>query len=357
MLGVGYKGRGLMRIERQILRCLKTGPKSFWELNNYQDAHIVEFLEVIKKLLNEGIIGYDGKKFFLAKDVDIQPYRSSRCSVCGCGVEIKGYFEGIYREFLKVTENRPLPTSKYDQGFIRPIDTIRRLAFMYERGDIEGNDIFILGDDDLLSVAIALTNMANSITVVEIDERINKFIQDFAKSRNIKNLRVKRYNVIEELPQEAKRNFDVFVTDPVETKKGFLFFVGRCLEALKGKGSSGYIGLTHLEASLKKWWTFQKFLIDANMVITDILRDFTYYPENENQWEHFYETYEVMKHFNLPIPDVDWYRSCFLRLEAIDVPNIDGFKLDKPQSEEEIYFDDESWATPKPTIDREDLII
>ncbi|MGB9668367.1 MAG: bis-aminopropyl spermidine synthase family protein [Thermosulfidibacteraceae bacterium] len=346
-----------MRIERQILRSLKMGPKSFWELNNNQDAHVVEFLETIKKLLSQNIIGYDGKKFFLLKEVDVEPYKETKCSICGIGVEIKGYFEDIYREFLKATEKRPLPTSKYNQGFIRPIDTIRRLAFMYERGDVEGMDIFILGDDDLLSVAIGLTGMARSITVVEIDERINRFIQEFAESRNIKNIKVKRYNVIEELPEEAKRNFDVFVTDPVETKEGFLFFVGRCLEALKGKGSVGYIGLTYIEASLNKWWQFQKFLIDSNMVITDILRDFMYYPENENQWNHFYETYEVMKQFELPIPDVDWYRSCFLRLEAIDTPNLQNFNIEKPKSEEDIYFDEESWATPKPTIDREDLII
>lgn len=344
-----------MRIENQIIRSLKRRPKSFWELHTRQDTHIVEFLDIIKKLLNEGTIGYDGKKFFLKKDVPIKEEKDTKCSLCGSGIEIKGFFEDIYKEFLEVTRNRPLPTSKFDQGFIRPVDTIKRLSFMYERGDIEGMDIFILGDDDLLSIAIGLTGMARTVTVVEIDERINRFIIDFCEKRKIDNIYVKRYNVIEELPEEAKGKFDVFVTDPVETQKGFLFFVGRCLSALKGEKSSGYIGLTHLEASLKKWWRFEKFLIESNMVITDILRDFTYYPENENQWIHFYETYEVMKHFELPIPDVDWYRSCFVRIEAIDKPKI--IDLEPVKSEEEIYFDDESWATPKPEIDRDDLII
>ncbi len=339
-----------MRIENQILRSLKTGPKTFWELINHQDSHIIEFLNTIKKLMDEGVIEYKDKKFRLIKDVPVSPKKDTVCSLCGCGVEIKGFFKDIYQEFLEVTKDRPLPTSKFDQGFIRPIDTIKRVAFMYERGDIENMDIFILGDDDLLSIAIALTGLAKSVTVVEIDERINSFIEEFCRKRNIKNIYVKQYNVIEELPEEAKRRFDVFVTDPVETYTGLFLFIARCIESLKGKGSAGYMGFTHLEASLKKWWLFQKFIIESNMVITDILRDFTYYPERENQWKHFYETYEVMKKFDLPIPEVDWYRSSFVRFEAIDTPKVQEVK--KPKDLKELYFDEESWATPEPREDR-----
>ncbi len=338
------------RIKNQILRALKREPQTFWELINRQDAHIVEFLQKVRELMHDGLVAYQGHKFYLSKDVEIEPERETRCSTCEVGVEIKGYFKELLDEFVAATKMRPLPTSKYDQGFIRPIDTVKRLAFMYARGDIEGMDIFILGDDDLLSVAIALTGMAKSITVVEIDERINRFIMDFCEKRGINNVYVKRYNVIEELPQEAKGRFDVFVTDPVETYTGLFLFVARCMEALRGKGSAGYMGFTHLEASLTKWWKFQKFVLDANMVITDIIRDYTYYPENENQWRHFYESYEVMKQFDLPIPEVDWYRSSFVRFEAVDDIKVPDVK--RPKDLNELYFDEESWATPEPKEDR-----
>ena len=339
-----------VRIRNQILRALKKEPQTFWQLINKQDTHIVEFLQTLKDLLNEHLITYQNHRFYLAKDLDIQPEKETKCSTCEVGIEIRDYFNEIYREFLNVTKNRPLPTSKYDQGFIRPIDTIKRLAFMYARGDIEGMDIFILGDDDLLSVAIGLTGMAKSVTVVEIDERINRFILDFCEKRGIDNIYVKRYNVIDELPEEAKRRFDVFVTDPVETYTGLFLFVARCMEALKGKGSAGYMGFTHLEASLNKWWKFERFVLDANLVITDIVRDYTYYPESENQWRHFYESYEMMKHFDLPLPDVDWYRSSFVRFEAVDDIKVPEVK--RPKDLNELYFDEESWATPEPKEDR-----
>jgi len=222
------------------------------------------------------------------------------------------------------------------------------VAYLYQRGDLEGTEIFILGDDDLFSVAAGLTRMPKRIVVVEIDRRLNQFLRQFAENEGITNIEVYDYNVIEELPAEFKAAFDVFVTDPVETKKGLKLFVGRCLETLKGPGASGYMGFTHREASLRKWYDFERFILEAGLVITDILRDFTIYPEEENRWDDFYRTYEIMQKMELPIPDVDWYKSCFVRFEVIEGPRLPDFE--KPADIRELYFDDESWATPLPSF-------
>ena len=336
------------RIKRQILRALKRSPLSFWELINYQDAHLVTFFEVIQELLHAGVIRQEGKKFVLAQEVDLHPLEDTVCSCCGQGIEIKGLFAKVQQEFLKICENRPLPTSDYDQGFIRPEDTLKRVIYLYQRGDLEDTEIFILGDDDLFSVAATLTGMPKRVVVVEIDARLNEFLRDFAQKKGVKNLEVYDYNVIEELPSEFKHKFDVFVTDPVETQKGLILFVGRCLESLKGPGAAGYMGFTHREASLHKWFRFEKFILSAGLVVTDILRDFTTYPERENRWEDFYRTYEIMKKMELPLPEVDWYKSCFVRFEVIEGPQLPPFK--KPKDLKELYFDDESWATPLPSF-------
>jgi len=333
------------RIKNQVLRALKEGPKTFWELINYQDAHIAGLYETLQELKKKGEIGYKDHRFFLIKDSGVRKRIETLCSTCGLGVEIKGPFQEIYQRFLKITENRPLPLEEFDQGFVRPIDTIKRMAFIYERGDLEGAQIFILGDDDLLSIAIGLTGMAQAITVVEIDERITSFIQDFCKAEGITNISVRKYNVLEDLPPEEEKRYDVFITDPVETQLGFKLFVGRCISALKGPGTSGYIGLTHREASLRKWAHFQRFFLDSGMVITDILRNMTTYPEKENRFEHFYETYDIMKKMDLPIPQVDWYKSSFVRVEAVETPKV---HIPPVKGFQELYFDEESWATPKP---------
>lgn len=337
----------LERIKKQILRQLIKKPSTFWELINYQDSHIITFLQAIKELMNEKVIEYK-KPFFLINDnIKVFPYKDFGCLLCSPFLK-DSYWKEILNKFLEIVKDRPLPISDFDQGFIRPEDTLKRAMFIYERGDLEDTEIFILGDDDLLSLSLALTGLPKRIVVVEIDERINKFIKEKTQEIGYKNLEIYNYNVINDLPEEMKKSFDVFVTDPVETQKGLKLFVSRCISALKGEGSAGYIGFTHREASLKKWYDFEKFIIDSGFVITDILRDFTIYSEKENQWEDFYRTYRIMKEFDLDLPDVDWYKSCFVRFEVVEGPKLINVPI--PKNLEELYFDEEAWATPLPSF-------
>ena len=341
----------LERIKKQILRQLTKNPATFWELINYQDAHIISFLQAIKELLDKNFIKYKKPYFYIVNNainnLNILPYKNPGCLICS-PFSKDSYWQKILDKFLKIINNRPLPTSDFDQGFIRPQDTLKRTAFIYERGDLEDSEIFILGDDDLISLSMALTKLPKKIVVVEIDERINKFIKEKAQEIGYHKIEVYNYNVINSLPKELYKSFDVFVTDPVETQKGLKLFINRCICALKGEGSAGYIGFTHREASLKKWYDFEKFLIDSGFVITDILRDFTVYPEKENQWEDFYRTYRIMKEFDLELPNVDWYKSCFIRFEVVEGPKILNVPI--PKNLEELYFDDEAWATPLPSF-------
>ncbi len=337
----------LRRVKRQILRQLVKKPSTFWELINYQDSHIITFLQALRELLNENMIRYEKPFFRINEKVNSFSYKDPGCLQCSPFLK-DSYWQRILDNFLKIVEDRPLPTSDFDQGFIRPEDTLKRTAFIYERGDLEDTEIFILGDDDLISLSMALTGLPKKIVVVEIDERINKFIKEKAQEIGYKNLEVYNYNVIDDLPEDLKGKFDVFVTDPVETQKGLKLFISRCISALKGEGSAGYMGFTHREASLKKWYDFEKFLIESGFVITDILRDFTIYPEKENQWEDFYRTYRIMKEFDLDLPEVDWYKSCLVRFEVVEGPKI--LDIPVPKNLEELYFDDEAWATPVPSF-------
>ncbi len=335
------------RTKKQILRQLIKKPATFWELINYQDSHIVNFLQAIKELLKESIIEYKKPYFYLTRNINLLTYKDPGCFNCS-PFSKDSYWREILKKFKEIVKDRPLPISDFDQGFVRPEDTIKRVTFIYERGDLENTEIFILGDDDLISLSMALTKLPKRIVVGEIDKRINKFIAEKVKELEYKNIEVFNYNVIDDLPEGFHKTFDVFITDPVETHKGLKLFISRCIRALKGVGSVGYIGFTHREASLKKWYEFEKFILDSGFVITDILRDFTTYPEKDNQWADFYKTYRIMKEFDLDLPTVDWYKSCFIRFEVVKGPKILNIPL--PQNLEELYIDEEAWATPLPSF-------
>ncbi|HDL78054.1 MAG TPA: putative methyltransferase, partial [Bacteroidetes bacterium] len=82
-----------------------------------------------------------------------------------------------------------------------------------------------------------------------------------------------------------------------------------------GEGQAGFFGLTHTEASLRKWQTLQRELLLMNdIVITDILYEFTEY-ENEN-----FQPDKIQA--DVPIfqqkPTVPWYKSCVYRLETLE---------------------------------------
>jgi len=330
------------RIEKQIISALSAGDVSIWKIIDFQDASLPEFFEKLKELEKKGIIEIkngvvrlteEGKR--AAGEFKIRDYKCKACD--GTGYEIVKEVEKKYKEILK---NRPKPVEKYDQGYISIEAALRKLAFMIERGDVYGS-IFIAGDDDLFSIALALTGLPEKIVAVDIDERLIEFINEAAEKYG---LNVEAY--IQDLQKENEaltKKFDVFVTDPVETIPGIKLFLSRGVASLKGIGCSGYFGLTTLEASRKKWYEIQKMIHDMGFVITDIRRQFQVYPDDGSNFFQYQEKLPIVKKLNIK-SDYNWYKSALYRIEAVKQPE----PLVKGDVElgEVVYKDDESWATP-----------
>lgn len=330
------------RIERQVLRVLSTGPKTFWEIVNRQDGTLKELYQTLNKLLKKKLIKRDGEFFYLNGQAPLKVFPDPRCENCRGGIQIKGEYLKIFETYKEIVKSRPLPSIEFDQGFISAEDAVRRAIFMYERGDVEGKSIFILGDDDLVSIAIGLLGVAEKITVLEIDKRLTDFINDVSRKYNL-NISTIAHDVLDSFPRREMNKYDTFLTDPVETLQGFIIFIYRCMQALKKRRSVGYFGLTHIEANLEKWYHIQKFILSTGMVITDILRDFSYYPEDENQWNENYQHYLINKKLKIGLPNVNWFRSSFFRIEAYD--KIKLRKLPRLKSAHKLYVDDEAWCT------------
>lgn len=255
--------------------------------------------------------------------------------------------EAWRRRFRELTEERPLPVAEYDQGFMRPDDALARVVFMHRMGDVAGREIVLIGDDDLVSVALALTGWPRRIVVIDVDERLGAFIERVNREHGFA-IEFRTLDIRHPLPLDLTARFDTFVTDPVETVPGFELFLSRAAASLRGRYAAGYFGLTTLEASLAKWHRLQRLLLQMNFVITDVLRDFSVYPERENQWERFYVSYAMMSLFHIEgyLPDRDWYRSSFFRVEAVATPQ-PTILGECTLSETELYFDDETLATPR----------
>ena len=330
------------------MRCLLK-EKSPWKLIEKVDANPKIVISELEKMKKEGLVEFLNGEIHLTdkgkdeiKRLKIS-YFDVRCPECnGRGFKTDPF--GILNRFKEIVENRPRPTAEYDQGYIREEDLMQRIAFIYERGDVEGANIMVIGDDDLISIALALTGMPEKITVLEIDERLINFINKVAMNLNL-NISAQKFDVRHDVPEQFLGKYDIFITDPVETIPGITLFLSRAASTLKDNGA-GYFGLTHIEASLRKWQEIEKILLDMNFVITDIIRDFNVYPMNNNLdiSQNDYIVYEMVKEFTGKKEiDADFYRSSLIRVEAVGkpLPKVRGdYEL-----KHEVYVDDESIVT------------
>jgi len=235
------------RIARQILQNLLGKERSVYELIYYQDASLREFFELLNTLKDNGLIELENGKVRItekgreiAEEERVKFCGEIECKSCdGTGLSINPYFKEILNIYSEIAKNRPETIEIYDQGFISLEDIVRRVEFIYDRGDLNGR-IFVVGDDDLFSIAASLTGMPEKVVVVDIDERLIKFINGVAEEYSL-NVEAFVYDVQKAFPEEFKRKFDLFVTDPVETIPGLKLFLSRGVSTLKGVGGAGLL--------------------------------------------------------------------------------------------------------------------
>lgn len=272
----------------------------------------------------------------LVMALGIAPAREAVCDACeGRGVDANKLFHEAADRFAAICRHRPEALRDYDQGYVTEATTLSRIAFVWQRGDLEGKDIIVLGDDDLMSIAAALTGAPKSVLALDIDERLIGFINEVAAKEGLTNLQAVRHDLREPMRDEWLGAFDTFLCDPTESFVGFKAFVERGLLSLKGVGSAGYFGLTHAESSLDKWARIQNFLLDNGAVITDLRDDFSGYVN----WGYM----ETMRSWTwLPTkvaPQQVWYYSAFYRIELLRQPQLENRRL------EGNIFEDEEAAT------------
>jgi len=243
--------------------------------------------------------------------------------------------------FKDLTARRPAPLTDYDQGYVTPESVMRRIVLLDERQDLDGARVLLLGDDDLTSVALALTGKPLEIVALDIDTRLLDFIND-VKTRLSdlgfspgSKLRTIRHDLRHELPVDLRRNFTVVVSDPLETRNGFAVFMRRALEALSGPGSTLLLGLTDLECSREKWRAFQMMLLKAGFVIRDIVRDCQQYVLPDDTF--IFREYPPLSTFRCSDnAGVLWYHSSLVRLTAVKAPDPSALEIDP---DADIYLD------------------
>lgn len=312
-----------------------------WEIVDLADQPFNLTVEAVKVLADEGYVRFeDGQVYLTASgqklldERGIVPTKFYRCPACGgSGVRLEE-FRQAFDVFREIAKDRPSPTDEFDQGVLTPLSAMRRVALMMSHGDLVGKRVAILGDDDLMTLAIGLAGKPREIVTFEIDDRYVQFIRKHAEKLGIPAT-VLTFDLRQSLPEDLFATCDTFLTDPPENYAGLFLFLERGFGLLKpGDGRAGYFGMTLTESSLTKWARLQQWLVAEHpVVITDLVYEHSEYENWDFLLDSIRDDVEPYRHF----PKVNWYRSSFYRVETLS-----GFEPQNPSFEgADIYSDEE----------------
>lgn len=173
---------------------------------------------------------------------------------------------------------RQEPQAKYDQLFATYKTVLSRVTALMNHTNIYGRRILLVGDDDLLSMALmdALNEefVAPEICVVDIDTALLGLIRTVGHEE----VETVKYDVRNPLPKNLRSRFDLVFTDPPYTVDGQGMFLGRAREALKKKPSSiCYLCYSPADLRPRRILEVQKIVNEMGFVIDALCPSFNTY--------------------------------------------------------------------------------
>ncbi len=161
------------------------------------------------------------------------------CPECGGrGEVVPPELAGLAETLHAIADGTPGAKAELDQTHCTIDTKLSRVLRLHQARALAGQRIILLGDDDLVSVALAhfaaLTGNAGAIrrlTVVDTDPDILTWI-----GRNVTGtgtvVETVQHDLRRPLPAELANEFDVVLTDPPYTVAGARLFLSRAVSAL-----------------------------------------------------------------------------------------------------------------------------
>ncbi|HAZ29796.1 TPA: hypothetical protein DCY43_03605 [candidate division WWE3 bacterium] len=187
------------------------------------------------------------------------------------------------RQAVTLTPRRDL-----DQFFATAQTSAAKALILKAKGLLtNGGRVALLGDDDLVSLTLALLNRELELVVFDIDPEILSAVNEGAKMAGAKNVKTVLYDARDIPNKQYLDYFDVVLTDPPYTKFGFALFLRRAVEFTGydfHKGLSKHIFI-HFGASFKtpeKFLKIQEIIGRFGLVQEDVIAKFARYTGAES---------------------------------------------------------------------------
>ncbi len=202
-----------------------------------------------------------------------------RCPYCdGLGLLVPGELKMLADELELVASGAPHARPELDQTHCTVATKIHRVLKLHDSGALEGKRLILLGDDDLISVAIArfasLTGVgAKAVAVVDTDPAVLNWIGDQVGGMD---LTLVEHDLREPLPPGLAGSFDVACTDPPYTVHGADLFLSRAVSALR-PGPGQHVFFSFGARRPAEMLATQRLIADLGLVVRSLTPNFNTY--------------------------------------------------------------------------------
>lgn len=166
--------------------------------------------------------------------------------------DLEDYSKGLPVDLVETFFDRPALKLRYEQQFCIPRTTQLRAQLMIERLK-PGSRVLVLGDDDLVSLALLRMTDQLQIDVLELDADLVAFLKEKGGER----LTVLEHNLRHGVPDSMREAYDAVTTDPPYAEAGMRFFLDCARTSMKDSTDSRLFLTTFpgLLETPEKFWT------------------------------------------------------------------------------------------------------
>jgi predicted methyltransferase len=209
------------------------------------------------------------------------PQLAVECSCCGgIGQRIPDELAALLAELEPTAAGAPQARLELDQTHCTVPTKIHRMLRLYEAGALDGRRIVLLGDDDLISVAIArfarLTGLGvRQLTVIDTDPAVLAWIGEQTAGTGVE-VELAEHDLRQPLPGALAGAFDVACTDPPYTVPGARLFLSRAVSALE-RHPGQHVFFSFGARRPAETLATQRLIADLGLVVRSLTPNFNRY--------------------------------------------------------------------------------
>ena len=208
---------------------------------------------------------------------------TGRCPCCGgLGTVVPDTVAALAGPLERAALAEPAAKLDLDQTHCTADTKLRRVLAMHEAGALGGQRILLLGDDDLVSVALAVfaghagaAARPRAVTVLDCDPDLVRYLRGDLGARGFA-AEVIEHDLRDPLPAALAGAFDVACTDPPYTVAGAELFLSRAVAGL-APGAGGHVFFSFGPRRPEETVRTQRLMADMGLALRSLTPGFNSY--------------------------------------------------------------------------------